>query len=58
METLTLQANSENAARLDAFLAAQAENLTRSAAARLIEEGRVLVDGNGRTRGVLVENGS
>ena len=40
METLTLQANSENAARLDAFLAAQAENLTRSAAARLMGEAR------------------
>jgi len=45
METLILRANPENAARLDAFLAAQAEGLTRSAAARLIEEGRVLVDG-------------
>ena len=45
METLTLQADPENAARLDAFLAAQVEGLTRSAAARLIEEGRVLVDG-------------
>ncbi|MET0016266.1 RluA family pseudouridine synthase [Oscillibacter sp.] len=45
METLTLRASPENAARLDAFLAAQAEGLTRSAAARLIEEGRVLVDG-------------
>jgi 23S rRNA pseudouridine1911/1915/1917 synthase len=45
METLTFKANPENAVRLDAFLAAQAENLTRSAAARLIEEGRVLVDG-------------
>ena len=45
METLTFLVNPEDAGRLDAFLAAQAEDLTRSGAARLIEEGRVLVDG-------------
>ncbi len=44
METLTLKASPEDAARLDAFLAARGPGLTRSAAARLIEEGRVLVD--------------
>jgi len=45
METLTFLVNPDDAGRLDAFLAAQAEDLTRSGAARLIEEGRVLVDG-------------
>lgn len=57
METLTLQANPENAARLDAFLAAQAEGLTRSAAARLIEEGRVLVDGRRPVKSLRLAGG-
>ncbi|MPM68425.1 Ribosomal large subunit pseudouridine synthase D [bioreactor metagenome] len=57
METLTLQANPENAARLDAFLAAQAEGLTRSAAARLIEEGRVLVDGRQPVKSLRLTGG-
>ena len=57
METLTLQANPENAARLDAFLAAQAEGLTRSAAARLIEEGRVLVDGRRPVKSLRLTGG-
>ena len=42
MESLTLQPNKEDAGtRLDAWLAANVEELTRSAAVRLIEEGRV-----------------
>ena len=42
MENLTLQANKEDAGtRVDAWLAAHVEALTRSAAARLLEEGRV-----------------
>ena len=42
MENLTLQANKEDAGtRVDAWLAAHVEGLTRSAAARLLEEGRV-----------------
>ena len=42
MENLTLQANKEDAGtRVDAWLAAHAEGLTRSAAARLLEEGQV-----------------
>ena len=42
MENLTLQANKEDAGtRVDAWLAARVEGLTRSAAARLLEEGRV-----------------
>ena len=46
MESLTLQPNKEDAgARLDAWLAANVEELTRSAAVRLIEEGRVTRDG-------------
>ena len=43
---LTLQATSEDSGkRLDAFLAERAEGLSRSAAARLAEEGRVTCDG-------------
>jgi len=57
METQTLRANPENAARLDAFLAAQAEGLTRSAAARLIEEGRVLVDGRRPVKSLRLTGG-
>lgn len=57
METLIFKANSESAARLDAFLAAQAENLTRSAAARLIEEGRVLVDGKRPVKSLRLTGG-
>ena len=46
METRRLQASPEDAsARLDSFLAARLEELTRSAAARLLEEGRVTLDG-------------
>ena len=46
MDTRTLTATTESAgARLDAFLAAQLPDLTRSAAARLIEGGLVTVDG-------------
>ena len=42
MEILTLQPNKEDAGtRIDAWLAANVEELTRSAAVRLIEEGRV-----------------
>ena len=41
MDTRTLTATTESAgARLDAFLAARLPDLTRSAAARLIEGGR------------------
>ena len=46
MEILTLQPNKEDAGtRLDAWLAANVEELTRSAAVRLIEEGKVTRDG-------------
>ncbi len=46
MEILTLQPNKEDAgARVDAWLAANMEDLTRSAAARLLEEGRITCAG-------------
>ena len=46
METLTLRPTAADAgSRVDAWLAAQLENLTRSAAQRLLEEGRVLQAG-------------
>ena len=46
MEIRTLQPNNEDAGqRIDAWLAAQMEDLTRSAAQRLLEEGSVTVSG-------------
>lgn len=46
MELLTLQVNHEDAGqRVDAVLARRVEDLTRSAAARLLEEGRVTAGG-------------
>ena len=46
MEPILLQTSEEGrGARLDAFLARAMEDLTRSAAAKAIEEGRVLVSG-------------
>ena len=46
METLTLRPTESDAGkRVDAWLAGQVEDLTRSAAQRLLEEGRVLRDG-------------
>ena len=46
MEKLTLQVNNDAAgSRVDAWLAANLENVTRSAAQRLLEEGRVTCGG-------------
>ena len=46
MESIILQTTADEAGtRLDAWLAANVEELTRSAAVRLIEEGRVTRDG-------------
>lgn len=46
MENLTLQPNKEDAGtRIDAWLAAHLEDITRSAAQRLLEEGRVTCGG-------------
>ena len=46
MEIQTLQPNKEDAGqRVDAWLAAHLEDLTRSAAARLLEDGRLTCGG-------------
>ena len=46
MELLSLRpAASDAGTRVDAWLASQVEGLTRSAAARLLEEGRVTLEG-------------
>ena len=46
MEILTLQPNREDAGkRIDAWLAANLEDMTRSAVQRLLEEGQVVCDG-------------
>ena len=46
MEIRTLQPNNEDAGqRIDAWLASNLEDVTRSAAARLLEEGRVTCAG-------------
>ena len=53
MEPILLQASEEDrGARLDAFLARAMEDLTRSAAAKAIEEGRVLVSGKVPSKGL------
>lgn len=57
METLTLQVNPETSARLDAFVAEQIEGLTRSGAARLIEDGRVLVNGKCAAKSLKLTGG-
>ena len=57
MEILTLTAEPGGPARLDAFLAANAGALTRSAAVRLIEEGRVLVDGRPAAKSLKLTGG-
>ena len=58
MENLTLQPNKEDAGtRVDAWLAARVEGLTRSAAARLIEEGRVLVNGRPAAKSLKLAGG-
>ena len=46
MEILTLQPNQEDAGtRIDAWLAANLEDVTRSGAQRLLEEGKITKDG-------------
>ena len=51
MEILTLQPNKEDAGtRLDAWLAANVEDLTRSAAQKLLEKGAVTLEVNGQPR--------
>ena len=51
METVTLRASEADAGeRLDAWLCAQLEELTRSAAARLCTQGQVTAGGKHTTR--------
>ena len=58
MDARTLTATTESAGtRLDAFLAAQLPDLTRSAAARLIEGGFVTVDGRPAGKSVRLVGG-
>ena len=58
MDTRTLTATTESAgARLDAFLAARLPELTRSAAARLIEGGLVTVDGKPAAKSARLTGG-
>jgi len=58
MEVTSLLAGSENAGqRLDSFLAAGMEELTRSAAQRLIEEGRVSVNGRPAAKSYKIVGG-
>ena len=58
MEILTLQPNKEDAgARIDAWLAARLEDVTRSAAQRLLEEGRVTKDGRALAKNYKLTGG-
>ena len=58
MANLTLQPNKEDAgSRIDAWLAANVEGLTRSAAARLLEEGLVLLNGKAPAKNVRITGG-
>ena len=54
MEKQTLQPNKEDAGRrIDAWLAETLEDMTRSAAQRLIEEGRVTCGGKVPAKGMI-----
>ena len=56
--TLHLKAEAEDAGtRLDAFVASRANGLTRSQAARYIEEGRVSVDGKPAVKSCRITGG-
>ena len=58
MEKLTLQPNKEDAGRrVDAWLAANLEDVTRSAAARLLEEGRVTCAGKALAKNYKLRGG-
>ena len=56
MSSLRLEA-SESGARLDKFISEQAESLTRSAAAGLIENGAVLVNGEAKPKNYKLRSG-
>ena len=56
--TLHLKAETEDAGtRLDAFVASRANGLTRSQAARYIDEGRVSVDGKPASKSCRISGG-
>ena len=56
--TLHLKAETEDAGtRLDAFVASRANGLTRSQAARYIDEGRVAVDGKPASKSCRISGG-
>ena len=58
MEILTLQPNQEDAGkRIDAWLAANLEELTRSAAQRLLEEGKVTKEGKALAKNYKLTGG-
>lgn len=58
MEILTLQPNKEDTGqRIDTWLAAHLENVTRSAAQRLLEEGRVTVGGRALAKNYKLTGG-
>ena len=58
MEKLTLQPNKEDAGkRIDAWLSAVLENTTRSAAQRLLEEGRVAIGGKAPAKNYKLTGG-
>ena len=57
-EAIRLRADGESArTRLDSFLAASLPELTRSAAQRLIEEGRVSVNGKAVSKSCKISGG-
>ena len=58
MEILTLQPNKEDAGkRIDAWLAAVLPDMTRSAAQRLLEEGRVACGGKAPAKNYKLTGG-
>ena len=58
MEPICLTAASEDAGkRLDSFLSARLPEVTRSAAVRLIETGRVAVDGRAPSKSFRLAGG-
>ena len=58
MANLTLQPNKEDAgSRIDAWLAANVEGLTRSAVARLLEEGQITMNGKAPAKNYRIAGG-
>ena len=57
MTTVLTAANEDAGTRLDAFVASRANGLTRSQAARYIEEGRVSVEGKPASKSCRIGGG-